>query len=238
MARTLSDRRCSRPIRRAERQVRPGGVADGPIDLLQFGAVARILAAFCKRRAARLGCTLSAASLRKGGFCVSTRLPLLAPARWSKVGPIAADSADAADGIFRRFAYPDHSRSGAAFPTERNVDPHRLKTCLKPARARGFFVRPVLSPDCEICSMLIRKRSAALPVHELRSLMSSRTKAAIGSASIYLRPCVRRVGAAESARGPEYWLAHRRPERKIGHPRQAVELNRLQGSQAVRHRIK
>ena len=81
-------------------------------------------------------------SLRKGGICVSTvsiacrRLGRLHD--WSRVGPIAADAADAtdaADGIFRRSAYLDHSRSGSAFATERDVDSQHPKGCLRPGRA-------------------------------------------------------------------------------------------------------
>ena len=52
-----------------------------------------------------------------------------------------------------------------------------------PARARGFLGQPVLPLVCLERSRLIRRRSVALPVHELRSLMNSRTQVAIGSAS-------------------------------------------------------
>src|ERR1700730_14236404 len=53
-----------------------------------------------------------------------------------------------------------------------------------PARARGFLGQPVLSLVCLVRSTLTRRRSASLPIHELRSLMNSRTQAVIGSASI------------------------------------------------------
>src|SRR5438094_1208520 len=56
----------------------------------------------------------------------------------------------------------------------------------RPARARGFFGQPVLSLEMPSLprSAPARRRSAALPVHELRSAMISRTQVAIGSASI------------------------------------------------------
>ena len=55
-----------------------------------------------------------------------------------------------------------------------------------PARALGFLGQPVLCFEIRslLRSKLTRRRSAALPVHELRSLMNSRTQAAIGSASM------------------------------------------------------
>ena len=75
-----------------------------------------------------------------------------------------------------------------------------------PARARGVFGQPVPSLGIRslLHSALTRRRSAALPVQEGRSLMNSRTQAAIGSASMMLSiaalPAGRRVSAApESA---------------------------------------
>src|SRR5271165_413411 len=53
-----------------------------------------------------------------------------------------------------------------------------------PARARGFLGQPMLSLVLLVRSRLTRRRSAALPVQELCSLMNSRTQAAIGSASM------------------------------------------------------
>src|SRR6516225_9756554 len=56
-----------------------------------------------------------------------------------------------------------------------------------PARARGFFAQPVPSFGIRslLRSTLTRRRSAALPVQQGRSLMKSRTQAAIGSASLF-----------------------------------------------------
>jgi hypothetical protein len=65
----------------------------------------------------------------------------------------------------------------------------RRKLCARrrrPAIARGFWGQPVLSLNIPSTprSAPARKRSAALPIHELRSAMISRTQAATGSASI------------------------------------------------------
>ena len=57
----------------------------------------------------------------------------------------------------------------------------------RPASARGFLGQPARSvemPSLLLWSAPARRRSAALPVHELRSAMISRTQVAIGSASI------------------------------------------------------
>jgi hypothetical protein len=51
-----------------------------------------------------------------------------------------------------------------------------------PARARGFLGQPALSVIRLVRSRLTCRRSAAVPAHELRSLMSYRTQVAIGSA--------------------------------------------------------
>ena len=78
-------------------------------------------------------------------------------------------------------------RSGSAFTTERNIDAKRPKKCLRPTQAAGEGARSFGHESCRLSagrSMLIRSRSAALPFQKLRSLMSSRTQAAIGSASI------------------------------------------------------
>ena len=66
-----------------------------------------------------------------------------------------------------------------------------------PARARGFFGQPVPSLGIRslLRSTLTRRRSAALPVQEGRSLMNSRTQAAIGSASMMLSIAALRLAA-------------------------------------------
>jgi hypothetical protein len=100
----------------------------------------------------RLGCTLSgcAASLVIKESRVLRRTVSIVcrdPGRlhgWSRIGPIAADAADGADGIFQRRAYPDSSVSGAAFPTEDNIDPAPRRRY--PARVRGFLSQAVPSP--------------------------------------------------------------------------------------------
>src|SRR2546430_1073694 len=98
-----------------------------------------------------------------------------------------------------------------------------------PARARGFFGQPVPSLGIRslLRSTLTRRRSAALPVQELRSLMNSRTQAAIGSASIMPSIAALRlaVGASESTGGPQACFAGRGPEREVGHARQPAEVN-------------
>jgi hypothetical protein len=48
--------------------------------------------------------------------------------------------------MFHQSAYPDHSRSGSAFATERNVDPQRPKTCLRPTQMRGQGARIFRAP--------------------------------------------------------------------------------------------
>ena len=101
-----------------------------------------------------------------------------------------ADAADGADGIFECRANPDDPAAGAAFTTERDVDAQRPQERLRPAQAAGERAR-VFGPagaSLEMPSLLrpapARRRSAALPVHELRSAMISRTQAATGSASM------------------------------------------------------
>src|SRR6266511_914068 len=70
-----------------------------------------------------------------------------------------------------------------SIPSARRNDCARRKW---PARARGFFAQPVpfFGIRSLLRSTLTRRRSAALPVQEGRSLMNSRTQAAIGSASM------------------------------------------------------
>src|SRR3989442_1280016 len=102
---------------------------------------------------------------------------------------MVADAADGADGVFSRRMHLDDPASGAAFTTEGNLDAVRRDVCgrrRRPASARGLLGHPV--PALEMPPLLqslpARRRSAALPVHELRSAMSSRTLAATGSASM------------------------------------------------------
>ena len=97
----------------ANRPAKPGGQA------LDFDG-SRLIT----RALAHLHWLSSGLPERKGEFCVSTVCGCTGRLHGSsRVGPIAADAADGADGMFRRSAYPDHSRSGSAFTTERNVDP-------------------------------------------------------------------------------------------------------------------
>ena len=93
-----------------------------------------------------------------------------------------------------------------------------------PARARGVFGQPVPSLGIRslLRSTLTRRRSAALPVHEGRSLMNSRTQAAIGSRvddALDRGLAVGCVGASEGVGGPETCFAGRGPEREVGHSR-------------------
>ena len=155
----------------------------------------------------------------KGGFCVSTvsivcgRAPgsmavvagciywtrrRLARPRVVIVIADDADGADGADGIFDRRTHPDHPASGSAFTTEGNFDAQRPKERLRATQAAGeragiFWPAGAAPSRCRHCrrSAPARRRSEALPVHELRSAMISRTQAATGSASIMprSRPC-------------------------------------------------
>src|SRR5262249_52383697 len=77
-------------------------------------------------------------------------------------------------------ARPSRLKAMSMMSVRRNVCARRKW----PARARGFLGQPVLCFETLLRSKLTRRRSAALPVHELRSLMNSRTQAAIGSASM------------------------------------------------------
>ena len=59
-----------------------------------------------------------------------------------------------------------------------------------PARARGFLGQPALSPVCLVRSTPIRRRSAALPVHEPRPLMNSAQSASMMPSIAALRLAV------------------------------------------------
>jgi hypothetical protein len=110
----------------------------------------------------------------------------------------------------------------------------------RPASARGFLGQPVLSLGIPLLRpALTRKRSAALPLYKMRSAMISRTHAATGSASIMPRSLPRdwRIGSNECARGPERRFTGGRPLRKIGHPRQAIEVNAIDGPQPLHRRV-
>jgi hypothetical protein len=85
-------------------------------------------------------------------------------------------------------------------PNAISIPSARRNVCARrkwPARARGFFAQPVPSFGIRslLRSTLTRRRSAALPVQEGRSLMNSRTQAAIGSASIMLSIAALRLAA-------------------------------------------
>ena len=67
-----------------------------------------------------------------------------------------------------------------------------------PAMARGFLGQLVVPVVCLLRSTATRRRSPALPVHDLRSLMRSRTQAAIGSAS--MMPSIAALRLAVEAR--------------------------------------
>src|SRR5438874_2842254 len=106
-------------------------------------------------------------------------------------GPRVADGADGADGMFESAcilmillpARPSRLNVMSMPRTRRNVCARRRR----PASARGFLGQPARSvemPSLLLWSAPARRRSAALPVHELRSAMISRTQVAIGSASI------------------------------------------------------
>ena len=109
-------------------------------------------------------------------------------------GPRVADGADGADGMFESAcilmillpARPSRLNVMSMPRTRRNVCARRRR----PASALGFLGQPVLSLEMPppLRSAPARRRSAALPVHELRSVMISRTQAATGSASIAAAP--------------------------------------------------
>ena len=71
--------------------------------------------------------------------------------------------------------------------------------------------------------------------------MTVRMQVASGSASIDAldrRSAVGRVGVRERAGRPESGFACRDPEREIRHARERLELNAMDGSQTMRHRVK
>ena len=107
-----------------------------------------------------------------------------------KIAIVGADDADGADGIFACArilmillpSRPPRLKVRSMANTRRKVCARRRR----PASARGFWGQPALSLDIPSAprSAPARKRSAAVPVQELRSVMISRTQAATGSASI------------------------------------------------------
>src|SRR5262245_11723721 len=104
-----------------------------------------------------------------------------------------ADAADGADGMFGT-RHADHSRSCSAFAREGNLDAQRPQERLRPPQSagRGVFGQPALVFQTSLpAKSAARKRSAALPVHELRSAIMSRTRAATGSASTMLSMAAR-----------------------------------------------
>ena len=124
------------------------------------------------------------------GSCPRKRQISIAAGFCSEPGSGNADRADGADGTFKcarilMILLPSR-------PPRLNVilmPKTRRKLCARrrrPAIARGFWGQPVLSLNIPSTprSAPARKRSAALPIHELRSAMISRTQAATGSASI------------------------------------------------------
>jgi hypothetical protein len=97
-------------------------------------------------------------------------------------------------------AHPDHSRSCATFPGKRISMPSvRRNVCARrsrPASARGFFAHGVsLGMSARTCSAHNRRRSDALPVHMVRSIMSARRQVDIGSASMMLSMATLRFAA-------------------------------------------
>ena len=66
----------------------------------------------------------------------------------------------------------------------------------RPASARGFFAHAVaLEMSARACPAHKRKRSDALPVQMVRSIMSDRTQVATGSASMMLSMAALRFAA-------------------------------------------
>jgi hypothetical protein len=108
----------------------------------------------------------------------------------------------------------------------------RRKLCARrrrPASARGFLGQPVLSLDTPsaLRSAPARKRSAAVPVQDLRSAMISRTQAATGLAWISVRRGrlgpprrpVDRNHASADERHPDFRFDVRQ---EAGNPRRSV----------------
>jgi hypothetical protein len=167
---------------------------------------------------------------RKGSFCVSTVSIVCSPTEHlqcrARVGSTAvttngngrtremlpgagsgpsADAADGADGIFERRAYPDYSISGSTFTTEGNVDAADLLRIVQRASQTadntGWPKNPrVLAGHLRRAQTFLR---AALSVQQLRSLMSSRTQAAIGSVSTM--PSIAALRLAVYARAVGRW---------------------------------
>jgi hypothetical protein len=143
----------------------------------------------------------------KGAICVSTvsivggywpnRIPagriraipavadVTGGSRWGSV----ADAADGADGTCPSCTYSDHPAPGPAFPTERNLDAQAPQERLRATQAtseRAGICGPTDTArgmPLMLRSAPARRRSAALPVQELRSATISRTQAATGEGS-------------------------------------------------------
>jgi hypothetical protein len=149
--------------------------------------------------------------------CQSALVWLAAPSAWSPAAtetcPAGAvtvvaditghrpDAADGADGTLESPAYPDDPASGSAFTTEANVDAQYPKECLPTTKvglpARGdFWAIPLPCLEIPLQSVQAAKKSAALPVDELRSAIISRTR---------VGPSIGRVGARVNSRRP--WCA-------------------------------
>jgi hypothetical protein len=127
----------------------------------------------------------------KAGICVST-VSIVGGCDTGQV----ADGADGTDGIFLSCSYPNDPASGPAFPAEGNVDAQcpqeRLRATQAASECAGIFGPQCARSKGRGCSGGRRpaKSSAALPIHQLRSAMMSRARAATGSASMArLRPC-------------------------------------------------
>jgi hypothetical protein len=137
-------------------------------------------------------------------------------------------------------AHPDDPVAGVTLASELDLDPERPQDRLgapQPAGQRPRVVGPPSRFDrnprqpskVTICNM--RSNSVALPAQAPRAATSSRTAVASGSADG--EPAVRRIGAREGAGGPQGGFAYRRPERKVGHPRQPLGLKVWQGAQSM-----
>jgi hypothetical protein len=130
-----------------------------------------------------------------------------------RFGSTIADPTDGTDGtdvIFRRSAYPDYSGSGSAFTTERNVNAKRPKKCLRPTQVRSQGARIFYPPGAVACLRAAfnanpqKIRGAARPratlAHEFPNARNDR----VGIDDTLNRVlAVGRVGASESASGPE-----------------------------------
>jgi hypothetical protein len=152
-----------------------------------------------------------------------------------RFGSTIADPTDGTDGtdvIFRRSAYPDYSGSGSAFTTERNVNAKRPKKCLRPTQVPSQGARIFYPPGAVACLRAAfnanpqKIRGAARPratlAHEFPNARNDR----VGIDDTLNRVlAVGRVGASESASGPECRFAGRGPERKIRHTRQLMAGN-------------